>query len=434
MNPYDLLYSLAAPAAWAYVKSRQARLGKYGRSWPGMHGRFLPGPEQAAQFAGGSLWVHGVSVGEITAARCIVPELTRRLPELPLVVSTITETGQDAAIRHFPDAAHTFFPADWSWNVRRFHEVFNPRVFVLMEAELWPNFLSAAARRGTACFVVNGKVSDRSFPRYRFARPLLKGPLSRLRAVCAQTEVDAERFAALGVPESRVHVTGNCKFDVALEPLEGAAREALRAELGLGAGRRWIVAGSTHAGEEELLLDAFDTLRRMHDDLGLLLCPRHPERFDEVARLTEGRGVRATRTTRPAAAADPEVVVLDQMGVLARAYGVGDVALLGGSFCKVGGHSPIEPAVHGVPVVFGPDMHSQREIHRVFVEAGCGEQITREQLTSELNRLLSDESYRRERGACARSAVDRNRGSGHRAARCIFSHLNASGIAEPASR
>ncbi len=245
MTRYDLIYTLSLPALLPYLAWRRLTRGKYTESAGGMLGRRLPAGAATAAFSGGSLWVHAVSVGEIAAARAVVPGVRGLLPDLPLVVSTITETGQAAARQAFPEAAHTYFPADFSSNVARFQSVYNPRLFVLLETELWPNFLAMAAQRGTRCFMLNGKLSDRSFPRYG-ASGVSWRRRSRPSAASARRPTRTPRFEALGIDPARIRVDGQLQVRPGQQPLAEAERRDLARELGLGAGRRWIVAGSTH--------------------------------------------------------------------------------------------------------------------------------------------------------------------------------------------
>ena len=421
---YDLLYLMSTPVLLPYLGWRRVARGKYTESARGMRGQWLPAGEAARPFRNGSIWIHAVSVGEVTAARAIAPGLRRLLPELPLVVSTVTETGQRTAREAFPDDHITYFPADLSRNVARFQQTFQPRIFVLLETEIWPNFLTLAARRGTPCFMVNGKLSERSFPRYRRFRGVLRPALDALRGICTQTRLDAERFGALGIPPGRIRVTGNCKFDVAYPTLTEEERTGMMAEFGMDPGRVWIVAGSTHPGEERVMLRALGEVRGSVPEAGLVLCPRHPERFEEVARQAAEAGWRVGRASRAGEVADPEVVVLDRMGVLARTYGLGRVAVVAGSFGRVGGHNLLEAAAHGVPVVYGPAMHAQREIVRLFEQAGAGVQVEPAGLGGELGRLMTDEAARQQEGDRSLRAVAASRGSADRALEAIAGWLN----------
>ncbi len=429
---YDLAYALALPALMPYLAWRRLARGKYAESAGGMLGRRLPPPAEARRFADGSLWIHAVSVGEVQAARVVADGLQALAPRLPLVISTITETGQAAARRLFPDAVHTYYPVDFSVNVERFQRVFNPRLFVLLESDLWPNFLAHASRRGTRCVLLNADISDRSFPRYLRFRRYLGPALGALDAVCAQTEVDAERFTALGVAPARIRVTGNCKLDLPAQVLDERERRELCARFGLNPERRWIVAGSTHEGEEALILRGFAELRREMPGLGLLIAPRHPERFAAVEQLARdaapaGEGWRVGAASRPEPASDPDVVVLDAMGVLARSYGLGAVAIVAGSFCPTGGHNLLEAAAHGVPVVYGPDMHSQREIDRLFKSMCSGLQVRPDELHATLRRLLTDEAFRAAEGRKALQVLERNQGSARRTTEAAREILLATG-------
>jgi 3-deoxy-D-manno-octulosonic-acid transferase len=424
MTRYDLTYFLSLPLVLPYIFWRHYARGKYAESVGGMRGKFLPTNDAARVFKNGSLWVHAVSVGEVAAARAVAPGLRRLIPQLPLVVSTITETGQASARHFFAKDTVTYFPLDFSNNVRRFQEAFRPRVFIMMETELWPNFLIQAAARGTRCFMVNAKLSDRSFPRYSRFKNFMRPALEALSGVCAQTEVDAERFAALGIDPLRIRVTGNCKFDLEQRPLGEDEKQELARAFGMNLKRRWIVAGSTHPGEENLILESYRAVCQVFPDAGLLLCPRHPERFEEVARLVVAAGFRVGQAGAPDPAADPEVVILDRMGVLAKSYGLGEAAIVAGSFCPVGGHNLLEAAAHGVPVLFGPDMHSQREIDRLFKEAKVGQQVTPEGLGPALIGLLQDNCLRRRQGAEVYQVIERNRGSAGKAAQSISEWLS----------
>lgn len=418
---YDVAYYALSPLGIPYLAWRWMRRGKYRESSRGMLGRELPEASARERFANGSVWMHAVSVGEVAAARAVEPGLRRLFPDLPFVVSTITETGQAAARRDIPHAeAHTFFPADLSWNVQKFLDAYRPRYVMLLETELWPNFLTMARRCGARIFLLNGRLSDRSFPRYRMGRGLLAPVFDSISGVCVQTEQDRRRFAELGIDEARIAVTGNCKFDLDVPLLSPEQRSERRRELGLSVTSPVIVAGSTHEGEETLILDAFESARGAADGLSLILAPRHPERFADAARLARSRGyrVRLASETPSASHAEPspEVVILDRMGVLAQTYGLGDVAIVAGSFGSTGGHNLLEAAAHAVPVVYGPNMKNQRELAAQFKAAGAGTQVDAAGLAPALARLLRDAELRRREGEKAYQVLRANQGS---AQRCI---------------
>lgn len=427
LTRYDALYYGFSPVIVPYVAWRWARRGKYHESAPRMFGRGLPESNGAGgRFVGGSLWVHAVSVGEVAAARAVEPGLRALFPDLPFVMSTMTETGQETARRTIPHAdAHTFFPADFSWNVRRFLNAYRPKIIVLMETEIWPNFLTMANASGAKVFLVNGKLSDRSFPRYRAMKSLLAPVLGSISGFCVQTAEDERRFRDVGVPAERIRVTGNCKFDLSIAPLTPEERAAMRAEMGIDAARRVIVAGSTHRGEEEIVFDAFNEVLKSVPNAALVLAPRHPERFSEAAELARKRGYRTSRASEAVPADAPQVVILDKMGVLARAYGIGDAAIVAGSFCQIGGHNLLEAAAHRIPVIYGPNMRSQRELAEHFQRAGAGTQVEPNALGETLVRFLQNPELRREEGEKAFGVLEKNQGSAARSIAAIREFLGS---------
>ncbi|HUT24157.1 MAG TPA: 3-deoxy-D-manno-octulosonic acid transferase [Sumerlaeia bacterium] len=414
LTRFDLVYYLAAPIALPYFAYRAVRRGKYRESARGMLGLGLPDRDHRHRYRNGSIWIHAVSVGETVAAKSIAPHAAEIAPGLPLVATTITETGQAHARKILTEAAEvSYFPVDLSWNVRRFLRCFKPRVFIMMETELWPNFLTLAAKGGAEIFMVNGKLSEKSFRGYRRGRAGLRPAFNAIRAFCMQTEADAERMRELCGRPGDVYVTGNCKFDVPFAVLSPEAAEGVRRQYGIGPPRPCVVVGSTHPGEEEIVLDAFAEARRTIPDLQMILSPRHPERFQEVATLCRKHkaGFEVSRATAPRVES-PDVLVLDTMGELARVYGLGDVAVVAGSFVPIGGHNLLEAAAHAVPVVVGPHMRAQKEIDRLFVggESGCV-RCDATTLAATLVNLFRDPARRREIGAQARQTAEKNQGS-----------------------
>lgn len=432
LTRYDLGYYLFAPIALPYLAYRWIRKGKYRKSGGAMFGRGLPVEAEREIFRGGSIWLHAVSVGETVAAKTIAPLLRELAPELPLVVTTITETGQAQARKIMTEANHIgYFPFDLSWNVGRFLDCFNPRIMILMEKERWPNVLTMAAGRGTKIFTVNGSLSDRSYHRYMKGRFVLQPIFDAIRGYCMQTESDAERMVDLCGRRADVFVTGNVKFDAPIAELSPEQAQAYRERFRLGGERRpLVVVGSTHPGEDEVVLRAYETARRVVPNLQMILSPRHPERFNEVAEQCAREGARqeaawsVSRASAPSVDS-PDILVLDTMGDLARVYGLGDVAVVAGSFSqKVGGHPLIEAAVHAVPVVVGPHMHGQREMIRIFdgAENGCV-RVDDESLGEVLAGLFRDEERRKAIGSRARGIVDRNRGSARASIEIIRRYL-----------
>ena len=358
-------------------------------------------------------WVHAVSVGESAAAVPVVEGIRRRWPELGIVVSTITPTGaRIVGERLAGTATHRYFPIDLPGPVRRALDAARPRFFIAIETELWPNFLRALARRRIPAMIANGRISDRSFRRYRWVRGLMRRVLADVAVFAMQTEEDARRIIALGAPPSRVVVTGNLKSDLLPEAAADDSA-AWRARLHLDAGAHLWIAGSTHRGEEAVVLDAFLHARARCPELALLLAPRHPERAGEVEELIRARGLVAARRSRlPADAAPGAVVILDTVGELAALYALAEIVFVGGSLVPIGGHNVLEPAMRGKPVLVGPHMSNFREGAELLQRSGGGLVVKDgPELERELVRLLEDCELARRMGDAARAAFAGRQGA-----------------------
>jgi 3-deoxy-D-manno-octulosonic-acid transferase len=378
-------------------------------------------------------WIHAVSVGESAAAVPLVEGIRRRWPELGIVVSTITPTGaRIVAERLAGTAAHRYFPIDLPGPVRRALDAARPRFFIAIETELWPNFLRALARRRIPAMIANGRISDRSFRRYRWVRLLMRRVLADVSVFAMQTHEDARRIIALGASPSRVVVTGNLKSDLVPEAT-GDDTSAWRERLRLGADARLWIAGSTHRGEEAVVLDAFLRARTRCPPLALLLAPRHPERAGEVEELIRERGLTAARRSRlPADGAPGAVVVLDTVGELATLYALAEVVFVGGSLVPVGGHNVLEPAMRGKPVLVGPHMSNFREGAELLQRSGGGLVVKDgPELERELARLLEDRDLARRMGEAARHAFAGRQGAVSATLDLIGRHLwpRAQGVA-----
>jgi 3-deoxy-D-manno-octulosonic-acid transferase len=403
---YSLLLALAFVAALPFYAFKGWRSGKYLRNFRERLGRLPP-----ALDAGGrpSVWVHAVSVGEVLAARELVRTLKARLPGHGVFVSTTTETGQEVARRTLPEADGIFYaPFDWPGPVRAVLARLRPRLLVLVETELWPNLIRESRRAGARVAVVNGRLSPRSFPRYRLVRGLLQTVLREVDLFLMQAEPHAERARLIGAPAERVRVSGNLKFDALKDPQPS---EALRRLIPAG-GPLWV-AGSTVSGEEELVAQAFAAARAAVPDLRLLLAPRHPERFASVPAVLESQGLRCQRRTLLSEPwRDAPVLVLDTLGELAQAYPLATVVFVGGSLLPAGGHNVLEPAAAGRAVIVGPHMENFQEIADEFLADGALVQVAdADALGREVVRLTSDAAAREALGRRARDLVDRNRGA-----------------------
>ena len=306
------------------------------------------------------IWLHAVSVGEVMAVSRLVAELDAALPEYKVLVSTTTRTGQIVARVRFGPERVFYCPLDLPWAVAAYLNTLKPAMLVLAETEFWPNLLSGCFRRGIPVVVVNARISDRSWPRYLRLQRLWRPFLSRLTAVLAQSDVDAERLQALGCVPERVTVSGNLKFDVRA----AGDSEAVRLLGGVRGGLRLIVAGSTLEDEEGTLLRVWPEILAAEPNLALVLAPRHPERFRSVADLLERSGFpwRRRSAMGDAALIPGEIVLLDSIGELASVYSLAAIAFVGGSLVAAGGHNPLEPAQFGVPVVMGEHYANFRSI------------------------------------------------------------------------
>lgn len=364
-------------------------------------------PGEFPRNAGPRLWFHAASVGEVEGLTGIAQGLMRGVPHAGAVITTMTEAGRDAARRRIPDAAaYRLAPLDHPRAVRTFVSAARPNLVVIAETELWPNYFLEARRAGAKVAIVNGRVSEHSLRRYRWARPLFAGALSSTDLILAQTEADAHRYRALGAPRRRVVVTGNTKFDFACAP-PAPLRPELERCLGT---HNLLVAGSTAPGEERIILDAYRLLTTRFPSLGLIIAPRHLTRIREVEQLLRDGGVQYVKaSTLPHdCAAKEAVLLLDTMGELRGLYYRAELAFVGGTLAPGrGGQSLAEPAAAAVPVLFGPFHESQRQLADPLVTSGGG-RIVRgsNDLASVAAELLTDGRARRQVGMSARRSLE----------------------------
>jgi 3-deoxy-D-manno-octulosonic-acid transferase len=368
-----------------------------------------------------SIWIHAVSVGEALTARALAADLKARYPRLRLFLSTTTIPGQQvarASLGSVVDAVF-YFPFDWAFIVRRTLNLVKPRLFIMMETEIWPNLLRACRKRGVRTVVINGRISSRSYPRYRLIRLFFSRVLADVDRFCMQSEESARRLIDLGANPARVTVSGSLKFDSLDVPppagtVHGKPRERLMRFFRISLNRTVIVAGSTMRGEEAAVLKAFERVKATKSHALCILAPRHPERFAEVERLAREAGfVTALRSELPIDA-EPraDVVVLDTIGELAQLYQVATAVFVGGSLADHGGHNILEPAVFGKPVIFGPHMQNFKEIAEAFLANGAAIQVSSDrELDDAILALVRDPVHRARLGAAARALVEANRGA-----------------------
>jgi 3-deoxy-D-manno-octulosonic-acid transferase len=399
------LYQLAAGAA--LLVAGPFLLARRGSHYlPTLAGRLGRNPPGAPA---GPLWIHAVSVGEAGVAAT----LARALPSaVPLLVTTVTPTGQDRARALFRDRAATteiaYLPFDLGFAVRRFFDRFQPAALILVEGDYWPLVLSEARRRGLPVAVVNGRVGDRGFARMKTLRPLLPYLFTGVERFGVQSAQDRNRLAALGIPPERITVTGNLKYESPEPAVKPELEERLRE---LADGRPILLAGSTMAGEEEQVLDAFGRLGG--DDRGhralLILAPRHPERWEEVWGLLDG--MKAAR--RSALTTDRiDAVLLDSLGELAGLYRIAAGAFIGGTLVPTGGHNPLEPARFGVPVAVGPSMHNFRDMAEQFDQARAWRRVENAgELAAAWGEWIGNPDAAREQGERGLRLLEENRGA-----------------------
>ena len=364
------------------------------------------------------IWIHAVSLGEVVAVTPLVNELHRRHPAHRLVVSTVTETGREAVEQRLAGVAdHCYAPLDFPWVVSRFIERLQPCLYLFVETELWPNLLWHLRRRGVPTALVNGRLSSRSFARQQWApvRSFYRTMLQTLTLCLMQSDRDVDRIVALGAEVSRVRRTGNIKFD---QPRPNVAEnETTRALLGIQDTEQLFVAGSTHPGEEEILIECYQALVARYPSAVLLLAPRHIERAESVEAMIRTRGLAVQRRSTIGQAGvlrstGPRVVVLDSRGELATIYREAVVAFVGGTLVPIGGHNLLEPAQWAKPVLFGLYTDHCAEIADLLVQAGGGRRVLQaKDLTQQVMALFSDGEERERMGRSARQVVEQNQGA-----------------------
>lgn len=417
---YRLFLPLGLIALAPYYLIRGLRHGKY---LAGLRQRFgfdLPAVREGTP----RIWVHAVSVGEVLAVEPLLRKLLERHPGTAITLSTTTAAGQQVARQRLDRCASVlYFPIDMKTCVMRSWRHIKPDIVLLAETELWPNFIEVAAQHRAPVFLINARLSDRSFRHYRLIRRSVGKLLNKLELVMAQTSTDADRFRRLGCADDRIMVAGNLKYDAPPPDARGAeTREAVR---GLGANdatRIWI-AGSTTEGEEPIILEVFERLR--HDpafgELLLILAPRHPERFDAVAELLVQSGapfIRRSQATSDGSPRPVAVVLLDTIGELASLYAMADLVFIGGSLQPKGGHNIIEPARFGKPIIVGPHMENFRTMVEEFEAAGglirlasVAARLQADELTEVASELLGDPAWRADLGGRAKACAEKSRGA-----------------------
>ena len=411
---YNLVILLISPALLVYFL---IRLWLRGFDLQAVRERFGFLPE-LPDAEGGRLWLHAVSVGEVGVAAVLVPALLRKKPELKIVLSTVTQTGRNEARKILGVEQLIYLPLDFPLIVRSALRRIRPSMIALIETEVWPNLVAEAAKRNIPVSIVNGRLSERSYLRYRRFQFFFSSLLKRVTDVLAREEGDAERFLDLGA--TSVRVSGNVKFDTPSPP-----QKPPHGAYGLSACRHVIVAGSTHSGEEKLIGEVLSSVQRKMSGVGLLLAPRHLERVAQVEADLQNVGLSPVRWSHITNSGGKyEVIILDAMGELADAYGCAAMAIIGGSFIPHGGQNPIEAARWAVPCLCGPHMENFAEVTCEMVKQGGAIQLSgRENLETAVMKWLDDPVSRKRAGEAARRVVQNNRGASERTAEYIVQVL-----------
>ena len=374
------------------------------------------------------IWIQAVSVGEVALCKNLIPLLKKRFPSHGIIISTITKTGNDLAKKIFSkDATIIYFPLDFSFIVKKAVKIIQPKLYIMIETEIWPNLLRKLSSILVPSILINGRISDSSIGRYRLAKPFLKNVLDKISVFCMQDSIDAERIIELGAPADRVRVTGNMKFDAEIATnIKGPA--IIRESLGLREGDELLVAGSTHSGEEEIIIGAFKELSEEFLNLKLLIAPRHIDRIYDVEKSIQRAGFESLRfsklsehantRTRERARSEAEpprrgqIIILDTIGHLNDAYSAAALVFIGGSLVRHGGHNPIEPAVLERAILFGPYMFNFKYIAKVFLNNNAAiEVFSKKDFVEKCKELLKSEDKRNMLGRNAKRVILENRGA-----------------------
>lgn len=399
---FTLAFLLATPVVLLLPKLRRKYLATFKQRLGGGLDQLNPEKEPA-------IWLHAVSVGEALAAKSLVVSLRAEFPGYRILVSTTTTTGQEIARKHLNADGFFYFPYDWKFAVRRSLRRTGARLCVVMETELWPNFVRTLHGKGIPLVLANGRISDRSFKRYRRYRWFFKPLLRRFFRLCAQSKLDAERLVQIGARPFDTVITGNLKYHRDQFEVDPDVVRELRHRIVLQLDEDLFVAGSTHEGEEEACLDAFERARHHRPYLRLALVPRKPERFDAVAEMLKQRGVPFGRISKSDEPIFEPVILVDTIGMLAPLYQLAHVALVGGSLVPRGGHNLLEASAAGVPVIFGPHTHNFRGVTDDVLRHNAGVRVNdNEDLAETLEKLLSDEAIHQQMADGAVEVINSN--------------------------
>jgi len=415
---YTLLYYLLLPLVFARLLWRSKKAPLYRKRWAERLG-FFKAPAQT-----NSLWLHSVSVGETIAAAPLIKQIQQAYPDLPITITTMTPTGSERVKALFGDSVfHVYVPYDTPAAVRRFLKKVQPKLALIMETELWPNLIDQCARQQLPVLVANARLSERSAKGYGRFPKLTRPMLQQVSCIAAQTEADGQRFIELGLAVEKLQVTGSVKFDIRVADELLDAGKKLRQQW--GEQRPVLIAASTHQGEDEQILEAFAGILEQHPNVLLVLVPRHPERFGDVATLCRTQGFDCVlRSKTELVTSTTQILVGDTMGEMMLLFAASDIAFVGGSLVANGGHNYLEPAVLAMPILSGPHVFNFADISQILTAAGGMELVDdSQQLAERVSQWLDDSVLARQVGNAAEAVVENNRGAQQRLFEVIREYL-----------
>lgn len=414
---YTILLYLIQPLIWFRLLWRSRKAPDYRKRWLERYG-FCKNKVKS-----GGILVHAVSVGETLAAIPLIKTLQKQYPQLPITVTTMTPTGSKQVKTLLKDSvSHVYLPYDLPCAIHRFLKAVKPKLVIIMETELWPNLISQCHNKKIPLIIANARLSERSANRYHKLGKAISKLLTKISTVAAQNEQDGERFLSLGLPKEHLTVTGSIKFDIELTDKQSLAQLKQQWQLH----RPVLIAASTHSGEDEIILSAFQRLLKNHSNLLLILVPRHPERFKTVEELISDNKLNyIKRSTKQIPTEQTQVILGDTMGELLELYGLANIAFVGGSLIEHGGHNPLEPALHHIPIISGKYFFNFKVICEQLIEANgmliCDS--TADSLYSTVNSLLNDDNRCQQMGENAYQVLKRNQGALNRLLKVIHHYL-----------
>jgi len=366
------------------------------------------------------IWIHAVSVGEVLTVKNFIDKLLSEYPERKVVLSTTTKTGSEIAKKVIhPKVERFYFPLDFTWIIKRVVNFINPSTFVIVETEIWPNLITELSKRNVPIALINGRISNKSFAGYKKIKFLFNTILKKVTLFCMRTKSDAERIEALGAPKENIRVTGNMKFDTEVSGENNPVSGIKRSDLGLSESDMLIIAGSTHNGEEKMILDIYKNLAEKFEKLKIIIAPRHIDRARNIKKLAEEMGYEGVLLShfkdKEKRVSERNIFILDTIGELKSLYNLATVVFMGGSLIKRGGHNIIEPATFGKPVVFGHYMFNFQDTARSFLEDKAAVEVRdKEELLNTLGTLLGDGNRRSTLGRNARELLEKSKGATER--------------------